>query len=181
MIHKGILSVLKEDVEKNKNTLDFCIERLEKRLEKKKKTRFLTIFSSYSAIFIAFMIPAWTAFNTWFFTQYYNKDNHPMAFGQATAYLGVIFVIIVTFLVICILLKHLFIDEILRWGDQRISYLIEILESIKFSLSNSEYFGEFEKKKHVKESIRGLLGEYEINKEKKQSIWWKSNSRKLRF
>ncbi|PEV97719.1 hypothetical protein CN428_24550 [Bacillus cereus] len=181
LFHKEILSIRKENLEKNKNTLDFCIERLENRLERKKKTRFLTIFSSYSAVFIAFMVPAWAGFNTWFFTQYYNKDNHPMDFGQATAYLGVIFGSIVTVLAVYILLKHLFIDEVLRWGDQRISYLIEILQNIKFSLDNPEYFGEFEKKKHVKVSIRILLDEYDINKEKKEITWWKSNSRKIRF
>lgn len=180
LIHKGILSVLKRDAEKNKNALDFCIERFENRLERKKKTRFFTIFSSYSAIFIAFMIPAWTAFNTWYFTQYYNKDKHPMAFGQATAYLGVVFCIIVIVLVVFILFKYLFIDEVLRWGDQRISYLIEILQSVKFSLTNPEYLGEFEKQKHVKECIRSLLSEYEINKDKKQIFWFGVNNRKFR-
>lgn len=181
LIYQEILSVKKEDLEKNRNTLDFCIERLESRLERKKKTRFLTIFSSYSAVFIAFMVPAWTGFNTWFFTQYYNKENHPMALGQATAYLGVIFGSIIIVLALYILLKHLFIDEILRWGDQRISYLIEILQNIKFSLDNPKYFGEFEKKKHIKESIRTLLDEYTVNKEKKEFTWWKTNIRNFKF
>ncbi|PEC89392.1 hypothetical protein COJ87_19805 [Bacillus cereus] len=181
LIYQEILSVKKEDLEKNRNTLDFCIERLESRLERKKKTRFLTIFSSYSAVFIAFMVPAWTGFNTWFFTQYYNKENHPMALGQATAYLGVIFGSIIIVLALYILLKHLFIDEILRWGDQRISYLIEILQNIKFSLDNPKYFGEFEKKKHIKESIRILLDEYTVNKEKKEFTWWKTNIRNFKF
>ncbi len=80
------------------------------------------------------MVPAWTRFNTWIFTQYYNKDNHPMDFGQAMAYLVVIFGSIVTVLAVYILLKHLFIDEVLRWGDPKRSYLIEILENIKFPL-----------------------------------------------
>lgn len=44
------------------------------------------------------MVPAWTGFNTWFSTQYYNKNNHPMAFGHATAYLVVIFSSIATVL-----------------------------------------------------------------------------------
>ncbi|WP_142398867.1 hypothetical protein [Bacillus thuringiensis] len=103
-----------------------------------------------------------------------------MAFGQATAYLGVVFCIIVIVLVVFILFKYLFIDEVLRWGDQRISYLIEILQSVKFSLTNPEYLGEFEKQKHVKECIRSLLSEYEINKDKKQIFWFGVNNRKFR-
>lgn len=55
------------------------------------------------------MVPAWTGFNTWFSIQYYNKDNHPIAFGRATIYLAVIFSSIVTVLsfIYCIYIKKL--------------------------------------------------------------------------
>ncbi|MBK5424390.1 hypothetical protein [Bacillus sp. TH30] len=48
--------------------------------------------------------------------------------------------------------------------------MIEILQNIKFSLDNPKYFGEFEKKKHIKESIRILLDDYTVNKEKKNLL-----------
>lgn len=178
LIHKKILSGLleRESIEKDEASLDFYIERLEKRFERKKKNRFLTIFSSYSAILVALVVPVWAAFNNWV---YMHDKNSFISFGQATAYLAIIVLTIFFFLGGFIFVKDLFIKDLLQLEDQRISNLIEMLQSIRFSLNHSHYLGEFEKREHIKDSIEKIINEYEINeleeKEQNRYAWWKFN------
>lgn len=169
LIYKQVLFIQKPYIERNKGTLDFCIDKLEKNLERRKKGRFLNIFSSYSAIFISLVIPAWAAFNNWYYTQYHAKDSNPLSLESAITYLGNVFVIIVVIIVLFVFLKHMFIEDLFRWGDQRIYYVVEMLQSVKFSLEHPYYLREFEKKSDIKACCRKLINEYESDKIKSNS------------
>lgn len=162
---------------KDELSLDFCIERLEKRFERRKKTRILTILSSYSAMFIGFVVPVWAAFNNWV----YSKTGF-VTMGQAFGYLVIVIFLVISVFILFIFFKHFFVEDLLQWEDQRIFYLIEMLQSIKFSLNHFDYLGSFEKEDHIKESITKVLGEYESDKlkekERKKSAWWNFNNRK---
>lgn len=161
----------KDSKKKDEVSLDFCIERLEKRLERRKKNRFFTILSSYSAIFVALVVPVWASFNNWLYMK-----STDVTLGLAISYLVSVILIIISFFALFIVFRHFFIEDLLQWDDQRIAYLIEMLQSIKFSLNHSSYLGPFEKKNHINESIIKVLDEYELDKlkekEKKQSVWW---------
>ncbi|MEK4002909.1 hypothetical protein MHI59_29150 [Bacillus sp. FSL K6-2822] len=173
LIKEKIMNGLDGKNSKNKDeiSLDFCIERLEKRLERRKKDRIFTILSSYIAIFVALVVPVWAAFNNWL---YMKSEN--VTLGSAAGYLAIVIVIIISVFAFFILVRHFFIEDLLQLGDQRISQLIDMLQVIKFSLNHSNYLGPFEKKNHINESIIKVLDEYELDKlkekKKKKSAWW---------
>ncbi|MDA2519990.1 hypothetical protein PDN73_30080 [Bacillus cereus] len=157
LFQKKIISKHSKNKKKNEESLDFCIERLEKKIEKDKNNRFSTIFKSYIPLLIAFSVPLWTAFNNWM----YQKSE--FALGQATAYFFSGFLLLYIVLMFWILLYHYLIGDMLGWGEQRTSNFIEMLQKIKFSLSNPQYLDAFETEE-MNKLIKDVINEYESRK-----------------
>lgn len=158
LINKKILHKPNKYKTKNIEALDFCIERFEKHLERKNKRKFSTIVMSYSAILIAVFVPLWTAFNNWV----YQKNN--FEFGQATAYFGLAFIILIFVFLFWILICHYCIGDILQLREQRIIDLIDMLNGIKFSLNNSYYLDQFGNE-DINTLVIKVIDEYEVKKE----------------
>ncbi|MBY0038660.1 hypothetical protein H7U08_19295 [Bacillus cereus] len=157
LFHTKIISKPNKNKKKNEEALDFCIERLEKIIEKEKGNKFSTLFKTYTPILIAFSVPLWTAFNNWM----YQKSE--FALGQATAYLFSVFLFLFITLIFWIILYHYLIEDMLGWGEQRISHFMEMLHKIKFSLNNSYYLDEFEGE-YINELINQIIKEYNLKK-----------------
>ncbi|MES9798874.1 hypothetical protein ABWK47_25470, partial [Bacillus toyonensis] len=105
----------------------------------------------------AFSVPLWTAFNNWM----YQKSEFVL--GQATAYFFSGFLLLYIVLMFWILLYHYLIGDMLGWGEQRISNFIEMLQKIKFSLSNPHYLDVFETEE-MNKLIKDVISEYESRK-----------------
>ncbi|WP_088065022.1 hypothetical protein [Bacillus wiedmannii] len=158
LMNKKILNKPNKYKTKNIEALDFCIERFEKHLERKNKRKFSTIVMSYSAILIAVFVPLWTAFNNWI----YQKNNFEL--GQATAYFGLAFIILILVFLFWIFICHYCIGDILQLREQRIIQLIDMLNGIRFSLNNSHYLDEFGNE-DINKLVIKVIDEYEVKKE----------------
>lgn len=141
--------------------LDFLISRLTKRLENKSKSSFLGIFSNSITLIISFLIPVWSAFNTWRF-----KDVNEFAdFSQY-----IILILISAFIIFPFLkwvIAHyvrIFFDDISEVA--RLSSLLEKLEIIRFTLKTDSYFNEIDQYlKEKKNVIDEVIKEFEVRYE----------------
>lgn len=62
--------------------------------------------------------------------------------------------------------KHRFLNDLFQSNDQRILNVIDMLQSIKFSLDNPHYYDPFQERNHIKKSIADVIEEYELSKSK---------------
>ncbi|MED4634712.1 hypothetical protein P9443_17705 [Peribacillus frigoritolerans] len=124
----------KVNAEQTEESLVFLISRLTKRLESMSKTNILSLISNSLTLTLAFFIPVWSAFNTWWF-----KDVNDIT----DVFQYMLWVIVVPFLIILIL-KGFFWNFILKdIADSevtKLSSLIEKLEIIRFSIKNPYYY-----------------------------------------
>jgi hypothetical protein len=125
--------------ELSKEALDFLISRLTKRLESKSKNSFLGIVSNSITLIVSFLIPVWSAFNTWHF-----KDVNKFS----DLYLYIIIILLCAFIIFPSLkylisrFRRFFFDDISE--VDKLSGLIEKLEIIRFSIENTRYFKEID-------------------------------------
>ncbi|WHY15754.1 hypothetical protein QNH16_08985 [Peribacillus frigoritolerans] len=122
------------NADQTEESLVFLISRLSKRLESKSKTNFLSLISNSLTLTLAFFIPVWSAFNTWWFTDVNDITD---------VFQYMLWVIVVPFLTI-LLLKGVFWNFLLKdIADSevtKLSSLIEKLEIIQFSIKNPYYY-----------------------------------------
>lgn len=153
LFHKKILNKPNKNKSKNIQSLDFCIERFEKYLEKRNKKKLLTVISSSSGLFLALFVALWTSFNNWVF------QKHSFDLGQVTVYIVVV-VVILAFIFLLVLLFRYYVI-LFSFGEQRIITLIEMLCGIKFSLNNSYYLDPIENE-NLNRLISEIIEDYDL-------------------
>ncbi|PER51161.1 hypothetical protein [Bacillus thuringiensis] len=153
LFHKKILNKPSKNKSKNIQSLDFCIERFEKYIEEKNKKKFITVIRSSSALFLAFFVALWTSFNNWVF------QKHTFNLGQATAYSVGIVIFLVFIILLVVIIRYYVI--LFSFEEERISYLIEMLHGIKFSLNNSYYLDPIENE-NLNKLITEIIKNYDL-------------------
>lgn len=153
LFHKKILNKPNKNKSTNIQSLDFCIERFEKYLEKRNKKKLLTVISSSSGLFLAFFVALWTSFNNWVF------QKHSFDLGQVTVYIVVV-VVILAFIFLLVLLFRYYVI-LFSFGEQRIIILIEMLYGIKFSLNNPYYLDPI-KNENLNRLIAEIIKGYDL-------------------
>ncbi|MGW6301602.1 hypothetical protein [Peribacillus butanolivorans] len=141
--------------EVNEEALGFLISRLMKRMDNKSKTSFLSSVSNSLTLTLAFFIPVWSAFNTWWFK---DKNDITHVFQYMLLVIAGAFLIIFVFKVFLqntiwnTILKDIFDSEVTK-----LSSLIEKLEIIRFSIKNPIYYKEIDQYLDKKDTEINLI------------------------